>query len=304
MLPRHNPRMQHLSLAAALGALINATVWGLSWYPLKWLEAQGMPSLWATWFIFGGCAIAVLIARPGALKLLWQNRRTLGWLVLASGMTNACFNTALATGDVVRSVLLFYLMPMWVVLLARWLLAERITLPAVARTALALIGAALVLGEGKLQIPIPDSWPDWLAIAAGFFFGLNNVILRKYAAAPQEARALGMFVGAVIIAPLVIASLALLGKPMVLAPQPIAWAGVAIFTVLVLVGNLALQYGASRLPANVLSVLMLAEILVATLSSWLAGAATITQSTLLGGALIVSASLMAIFSSESKQSAH
>ena len=296
--------MQHLSLAAALGALINATVWGLSWYPLKWLEAHGIPSLWATWFIFGGCAVAVLIARPAALKLLWQNRRTLSWLVLASGMTNACFNTALATGDVVRSVLLFYLMPMWVVFLARWLLAERITLSAVARTALALMGAVLVLSEGKLQIPIPDSWPDWLAIAAGFFFGLNNVILRKYATAPQEARALGMFAGAVIIAPLVIASLALLGKPMVLAPQPIAWAGVAIFAVLVLVGNLALQYGASRLPANVLSVLMLAEILVATLSSWLAGAATITQSTLIGGALIVSASLLAIFSSDSKQSAH
>ena len=296
--------MQHLSLAAALGALINATVWGLSWYPLKWLEAHGIPSLWATWFIFGGCAVAVLIARPAALKLLWQNRRTLGWLVLASGMTNACFNTALATGDVVRSVLLFYLMPMWVVFLARWLLAERITLSAVARTALALMGAVLVLSEGKLQIPIPDSWPDWLAIAAGFFFGLNNVILRKYATAPQEARALGMFAGAVIIAPLVIASLALLGKPMVLAPQPIAWAGVAIFAVLVLVGNLALQYGASRLPANVLSVLMLAEILVATLSSWLAGAATITQSTLIGGALIVGASLLAIFSSDSKQSAH
>ena len=296
--------MQHLSFAAALGALINATVWGLSWYPLKWLETHGIPSLWATWFIFGGCAIAVLIARPAALSLLWQRRATLGWLVLASGMTNACFNTALATGDVVRSVLLFYLMPMWVVFLARWLLEERITFSAVARTALALMGAALVLGEGKLQFPIPNSWPDWLAIIAGFFFALNNVILRKYASSPQEARALGMFIGAVIIAPLVIGSLALLGKPLVLAPQPIAWAGVAIFTALVLVGNLALQYAASRLPANVLSVLMLAEILVATLSSWLAGAATITQSTLIGGALIVSASLLAIFGGDCKQSAH
>ena len=291
--------MQHLPFAAAfpaLGALINATIWGLSWYPLKWLEAHGIPSLWATWFIFSACAIAVLVARPAAAKLLWQHHATLGWLVFASGMTNACFNTALATGDVVRAVLLFYLMPMWVVLLARWLLAERVTPAALARTALALIGAALVLGEGKFQVPIPDSWADWLAVAAGFFFGLNNVILRKYSATPQEARALGMFIGAVIIAPLAIASLALLGKPLTLAPQPIAWAGVAIFTVLVLVGNLALQYGAARLPANVLSVLMLAEILVATLSSWFAGAATITQSTLIGGALIVCASLLAIFS--------
>ena len=41
---------------------------------------------------------------------------------------------------------------------------------------------------------------------------------------------------------------------------------------------------------------MLAEILVATLSSWLGGAAVITQSTLVGGAFIVGASLLAVFS--------
>ena len=288
---------------AALGALINASVWGVSWYPLRWLEAHGIPSLWATWFVFGTCALVVLVVRPSAAKLLWQNRTTLGWLVLASGMTNACFNTALATGDVVRSVLLFYLMPMWVVLLARWLLAERITMSALARTALALFGAALVLSEGKLQIPIPNSWADWLAIAAGFFFGVNNVVLRKYAASPEPARAFAMFIGAVIIAPIVITGLAVVGNPLLLAPQAIAWVGIAVFAAFVLVGNLALQYGASRLPANVLSVLMLAEILVATLSSWLAGAANITQSTLIGGALIVSASLLAIFSKGSA-SAH
>jgi drug/metabolite transporter (DMT)-like permease len=282
----------------ALGALINATVWGLSWFPLRWLEAHGIPSLWATWFVFTGCAAAIWVARPGSLCLLWQNRNTLGWLVLASGMTNACFNTALATGDVVRAVLLFYLMPMWVVGLARWLLAERITPAALARTALALVGAALVLGNGELRFPIPNSWADWLAVAGGFFFGLNNVILRKYSIAPDEARALGMFMGAVIIAPIVIGSLTLLGKPLVLAPEPVAWLGIALFTVVVLVANLALQYGATRLPANVLSMLMLAEILVATLSSWLGGTGIISQSTLIGGAFIVSASLLAIFSKD------
>ncbi len=292
------PASARTAALPVLAALINASIWGVSWAPLRWLEARGIPSLWATWFVFTACALAVLIARPDSLKLLWQHRVTLGWLVLASGMTNACFNTALATGDVVRAVLLFYLMPMWVVLLARWLLAERITPAALARTALALIGAALVLGAGEMRFPIPNSWADWLAVAGGFFFGLNNVILRKHSDTPQEARALGIFIGAVIIAPLVIAALALLGKPLTLAPEPIAWLGIALFTAFVLVGNLALQYGASRLPANVLSTLMLAEILVATFSAWLGGAANITHSTLIGGAFIVSASLLAIFSKD------
>ena len=44
---------------------------------------------------------------PGCCRALWLHRGALGWMVFAAGMTNACFNTALATGDVVRSVLLF-----------------------------------------------------------------------------------------------------------------------------------------------------------------------------------------------------
>jgi drug/metabolite transporter (DMT)-like permease len=42
-------------------------------------------------------------------------------------------------------VLLFYLMPLWTVLLARLLLGERLTPAAMLRTVLALVGAAIVL---------------------------------------------------------------------------------------------------------------------------------------------------------------
>ena len=68
-----------------------------------------------------------------------------------------------------------------------------------------------------------------------------------------------------------------------------------LFALAVLVGNLALQYGATRLRANVLSVLMLAEILVASVSAWWAGSAAMTGSTVAGGLLIISASVLAIF---------
>ena len=78
--------------------------------------------------------------------------------------------------------------------------------------------------------------------------------------------------------------------------QEAKFAPVQVQKILFLIGNLALQHSAARLPANVLSVLMLAEILVATVSSWLGGAAVITQSTLIGGAFIVCASLLAVLS--------
>jgi drug/metabolite transporter (DMT)-like permease len=284
-----------LPVAAALAALINAAVWGLSWIPLKYLDRNGVPSLWATLFVFLLCTIVVIVARRNAPRSLWNNK-ALWWLVIAAGGTNACFNIALAQGDVVRCILLFYLMPMWVVPLARWLLNEPVTLHALARIALALAGASLVLSEGTFIAPIPHSVADWLAVAGGAFFALNNVILRKYNHTPEDARALGMFLGAVIIAPLTIFALSFTAHPMTLNAQPMAWLVIVAFAVFVLIGNLALQYGAAGLPANVLSVLMLAEILVATISSWLGGEATITAATLIGGALIVSASLLAVFS--------
>jgi len=287
------PSVRYPLLPAAFAALINASVWGIAWYPLQWLQAHGVGSLWTTLIVFSTCTLGVILVRPGVVRRSLAAPQLL-WVVLASGLTNVCFNIALTTGDVVRSVLLFYLMPMWVVVLARWLLHEPVTGMAVGRVLLALVGAVLVLGQGQLSVPLPESLADWLAIAAGFCFGLNNVLLKKFADLSGDTRSLAMFSGAVFCAPVGLVLMAGFGQPELFAPQPVAWVGLLMFTLAVLVGNLALQYGASRLRANVLSVLMLAEILVATLSSWLAGAATLSATTLAGGALIVSASLLAI----------
>jgi drug/metabolite transporter (DMT)-like permease len=287
------PNLRSSLLPAAFAALVNATVWGLAWIPLKWLEAHGVGTLWTTLFIFTACTLAVLAVRPGAIKRSLASPQLL-WLMLASGLTNVCFNVALATGDVVRSVLLFYLMPMWVVVLARWLLRESVTASALGRIALALAGAVLVLGQGQLVLPVPSSVADWLAVVAGFCFGLNNVLLRRFADLGDDVRSLAMFSGAVFCAPVAMVVLALVGQAPPLALQGSAWLVLLLFAVAVLVGNLALQYGATRLRANVLSVLMLAEILVATVSAWWAGSAQLSATTLTGGLLIVSASLLAI----------
>lgn len=298
------PSVPSSLLPAAIAALINATVWGLAWIPLKWLEAHGVGTLWTTLFIFSACTLAVLMVRPGAVVRSLASPQLL-WLMLASGLTNVCFNVALATGDVVRSVLLFYLMPMWVVVLARWLLHEAVTASALGRIALALTGAMLVLGEGRLVLPVPSSAADWLAVVAGFFFGLNNVLLRKFANLTDDVRSLAMFSGAVVCAPIAMLVLSLVGQAPALTLQGSTWLVLGLFALAVLVGNLALQYGATRLRANVLSVLMLAEILVASVSAWWAGSAAMTGSTVAGGLLIISASVLAIFArSPRPQPAH
>ena len=92
----------------------------------------GLHPLWATVLIYVLSPwSSISLARPAAWREL-LTQPALWLLVLASGTTNAAFNWAVTIGDVVRVVLLFYLMPLWAVLLARLLLDERLTRPRIA----------------------------------------------------------------------------------------------------------------------------------------------------------------------------
>jgi drug/metabolite transporter (DMT)-like permease len=279
---------------AALALMLNAFTWGVSWWPFRWLEARGLHALWATAMIYAVAVAVIVLARPGAVGHLLRTRR-LWWLVLASGTTNATFNWAVTTGDVVRVVLLFYLMPLWAVLLARWLLRERLTRLSAVRIALALAGAGVVLwpadGSG---LPLPRTLAEWLGVVGGFSFALNNVLLRREADQPESARALAMFSGGVTVSLVLALWLGAAGQvPGPPAPS-LAWVLPALALALAFLGgNLALQYGAARLPAHTTAVIMITEVLFASVSAVALGAGTVTPALALGGSLIVGAALLA-----------
>ena len=288
------PAASRAALWPALALTLNAFTWGVSWWPFRQLEAAGLHPLWATVMIYALAVLAITLWRPVAWRQLFTTP-VLWVLVLASGTTNAAFNWAVTLGDVVRVVLLFYLMPLWAVLLARVLLGERFTVDAVLRVLLALAGAAVVLwpadGAGW---PLPRSLPDWLGIVGGFSFALNNVMLRREAQRPEAARSLAMFFGGVVVAG-VLALVLSAGGSVAAPPAPAAgWiAGAAAMGLAFLAGNLALQYGAARLPANVTAVVMITEVLFASVSAVLLGAGALTLPLAVGGALIVTATLLA-----------
>jgi drug/metabolite transporter (DMT)-like permease len=279
--------MRTLPPLAVLGLLTNATVWGLSWIVFKGLQAQDLHPLWTTAIIYGVSTVLLLIFKKPTLRLFAVHAGLWG-IALGSGMTNACFNTALALGDPVRVVLLFYLMPVWAVLLARLVLHEAITPAAIMRIVLGLAGAFIVLWEPSLGVPYPRQAADWLAIAGGFFFALNNVMLRKLNDVDEWVRAFAMFAGGTVLALAGALALQAVGAISGL-PAPslyIGWMLVA-WTGLFLIGNLALQYGAGRLPANITAVIMLSEILVVALSSSLFGQSEIRVQDVIGGLIII-----------------
>lgn len=279
---------------AALALLLNAFVFGLSWWPFRWLESAGLHPLWATSLSLSAGLVCLLLLRPQAWRGLIQY--PLLWLLmLASGLTNVCFNWAVTVGDVVRVVLLFYLMPAWVVLLAWPLLGEKPSAASLLRLALALTGLVIVLNTPGAPWPLPQSLPDWLALLGGLCFALTNILLRKLHQTPGEARMLTMFAGGALMATGV--ALAGMYGGVVMAPPPLqpGWLGAALLTGLaLLVANLALQYGAAHLRASTTSIIMLSEVVFASVSSALLGTGELSARTLLGGALIILASLLAV----------
>jgi len=276
---------------AVAGLLLNAMVWGLSWWPMRQLQAAGLHPLWATAVIFSLSVAVIGTSRPRA----WRELATepMLWIILlASGVTNASFNWAVTAGDVVRVVLLFYLMPLWTVLLARWLLHEPITASALLRMALGLGGAALVLWPERGSQVLAVQPIDLLGLLGGFSFAVNNIMMRREATRSESARGLAMFLGGLLIS----VGLALgLGVPTPPLAEP-SWLLLAGALALCFLGsNLSFQFGASRLPANVTAVVMLTEVLWATGSAIALGAGEWSPRLAVGGGLIVSAAVLATF---------
>ncbi|MEY4710556.1 MAG: hypothetical protein RIS88_6 [Pseudomonadota bacterium] len=278
------------TLRPAAALLANAFVWGVSWWPFRELESQGLHPLWATAGIYALTVVAMFAWRPGVLRLCAGH--PLLWVLAAvAGLTNVGFNWAVTIGDVLRVVLLFYLMPAWSVLLAWPLLGERPTPASLLRLVLALVGVMVVLDAGSAGWPVPRSGADWLALMAGFCFAFTNVLLRKLEQVPAPARVMAMFAGGMVLA----AATAGIGlaQGLIAAPQMQA-SGVPVGLLLgvaFLLGNVALQYGAARLPAHTTALIMLSEVVFASVSSIALGAASLTLHTVAGGALILAAAV-------------
>ena len=282
---------------AVMALVLNALVWGISWWPLRELQTHGLHPLWSTVLIYLLAAIGVLVWKPQAWRGMLQHRGLL-LLLVASGLTNVGFNWAVTVGDVVRVVLLFYLMPAWSVLMAWMLLNEKPSTGSLLRLALALAGVVIVLKSPGSPWPVPASIADWLALMGGLCFALTNVLLRKHGQTPAESRMLAMFGGGAIMAS--VAAWAGMSAQIVPAPA-FAVAGVPAalgLCLAFLLGNMALQYGAARLAASTTALVMLTEILFASASSAWLDAAEFSTRTLAGGSLIVLAALLAALAPE------
>jgi drug/metabolite transporter (DMT)-like permease len=274
---------------AAVAALFaGATVWGLIWYPYRLIEAAGVSGAMATALTYAVALVLGLILFPGKLRGV----RVDGWLVaiaLSAAGCNLGYVLGTVHGEVMRVLLLFYLAPLWTVLLARLLLGERLTRAGAMLVGLSLTGAAVMLWRPDLGAPWPAQGAEWIGLAAGFLFALSNVLIRRAHHYTIEIKSMAVFVGVVVV-----------GLGYVALAEPVAvpdvganiWLLMAAIGVVLLAINVVVQYGLTRIAAGRAIVILLSELVVAALGSWWLAGEMMSPREWLGGALIVAASLI------------
>jgi drug/metabolite transporter (DMT)-like permease len=273
-----------------LSLLLSATLWGLVWYPLRALESQGLHGLWLTLASYGA-ALAV------GLVWLWRGRNdwrdqplVLLLMTLAVGWCNVAFVLAILDGTVVRVLLLFYLSPLWALVLGWVFLEEHPGTSGLLVFVLAIAGAVTMLWDPAMGMPWPRDQADWLAASSGLAFAFSNVMVRKMHNVSMQTKSAASWLGVVLVASCWIA----IANPAVPQVTPGTWAGAAVlgwFGFVVM--TLAVIYGVSRMPVHRSAVILLFELVVGAVSSLLLTDEEVLLQEWLGGALILVAAYFA-----------
>jgi drug/metabolite transporter (DMT)-like permease len=275
---------------AVLSLLGGAALWGIVWYPYRKLQEAGVGGALATLATY---AVALALASLIQFRAWYEFRRQ-PWLMLgialAAGWSIVSYVVAILQAEVVRVLLLFYLAPLWTLPLARVFLGERTPPGGYLVLGIALLGAMLMLWDGRDGLPLPGSLGEWLALSAGFAFACSNIFVRKAQLSGIFAKSMAVWLGTVVIA-----ALACSFEPdqwRALPQQWLAtWPLICGIGVAVLLMSLSIQYGFTHLPANQAMIILLFELVVAAAAAyWLAGE-TLSLRDWIGGAMIVGAGL-------------
>lgn len=282
--------MQSKSLLFPIsGLLLGAVVWGLIWYPYRILEQAGIPGIQSSFVTY---CVALFI---GSIVYIRHWRRLACvpgdavWIAIAAGWTNLSYVLAVVDGEVMRVLLLFYLAPLWTLLLARLMLNENAGWRGLAIMMLSLAGMVTMLWQGT-ELPIPQNRAEWLALSSGIAFATTNVLTRRAGDLSLRAKSLSVWAGVCMIAMFFLP----FERHPLLAPAGIGmshWLLMAFMGLLLAVTTWMVQFGITHIPANRAAVIFMFELVVAAISSYLLAGEVLTMREWLGGAMIVIASI-------------
>jgi len=256
-----------IQLRASLAVAYSGIAWGLFWIPLRFMDRAGITDAWATVVFYG---IPFVLFIPWIIKN-WQRIWRCGWSLHFIGMTTggslAFYSDAMLYTEVVRGLVLYYLTPVWSMILARIVLGEEITPPRIAAIVLGICGMLVMFGV-DLGVPLPRNTGDWMALIGGLGWAVAAVLLRKDdGSRSMEISAVYFFYG--VIAAIILALSPVAGE--IDLPD---WSTIIDIlpwsipiALLVIPGAYAAFWGAPHLNPGVVGLLMMTEISVGVVTA-------------------------------------
>lgn len=291
---------QARTAAASLAVALAGAAWGSYWIPFRHLQTLGLTGNWATATLF-------LASLPlAAVLLVWARRDfkangwTLVWLALANGAVFSLYSNAYAYTTVFNNLFLFYLSPIWSVLIVRFWFGERTGWARMGCVVLGLAGLAIMLSaEGGW--PLPRNLGDWMSLSSGVLWALVAISIRRNQQIGVAANGAAFFFGGA--GPAILFALAIDGPtlpaaaalsqawPVLLAVAWIGW----------IPAQCLLFWGVRQISPVRTGMLLMTEIVVGVATAaWLSGE-PISWPQALGGAMILAAGLGDMLTTRERQ---
>ena len=262
--------------------------WGLTWLAIKGLNTMGLDGLHLVFIAF---ASAGLLLSPFLFlqRQAWQGRvKFLLLITLLGGFANLSFQTAIYHGDVVRVMILFYLLPVWSVLGGWYFLKEKPDWIRLLAVVVSISGALLILRVDSDTFT-GLSWVDLLAIGSGLSFAMNNIVFRFTASQPLAGKVSAMFLGCAIL----IGGYLLLNPVQSAMPDNNAiWYAVLYGVVFLNLITFGTQWGVTQLEAGRASLIIVMELVVAVISVALLTDAGLHSREIIGALLVMTAAVV------------
>ena len=163
---------------ALLIIFLASSFWGVLWVPMRHIEAMGLSGLWVVVLFHFLPALAML---PLIVKTMPSSRRDWGRAAVAGALMGAGFalySLGLVVASVTKTVILFYMTPIWSTVIAYFVLRERAGWGRWLAIAAALVGCTLVTGVSRDELRFDPA--DLLGLLSGLFWALGSVIIRRY----------------------------------------------------------------------------------------------------------------------------
>ncbi len=287
-------------LAPSIAVTMAGAIWGTYWIPIRRLDEIGMTAAWSSFIALGVTALIFVIL----FIKQWMATRRLPWNIIITGLlTGMCiifYAVSLTLTEVIKTVLLFYLTPVWSTFIDHLFLQQRISRYRIIAVISGLTGLTVILGIND-GMPKISNLGDCLALLSGLLWSVAmlRINVDRQAAVWEQVGA--FYIGGTIFAALFIV-LPLADRATVPSMMTIKAAlfWLLVFIAAYLPSMYMIFWGAQRLTPARVGILLMTEIVFGVATAALLSGEPFGWKEMIGVTLILSAAVIDVSDRYSK----